>query len=57
MTTAFQTGFRSTHGFPLLLALAAAAMIGFLAQILPSPQTERAPAPEPEQPPALVVVG
>ncbi|HET7753299.1 MAG TPA: hypothetical protein VFK85_05260 [Anaeromyxobacteraceae bacterium] len=55
MTNAFQTGFRSTHGFPLVLALVVAAMIGFVVELLPNRESSSPPAPEPDQSPALVV--
>lgn len=55
MTNAFQTGFRSTHGFPLVLALVVAAMIGFVVELLPDRESSSPPAPEPGQSPALVV--
>jgi hypothetical protein len=55
MTNAFQTSFRSTQGFPLIVELVVAAMVGFLVDVA-SPPADAPPAPPAsETAPALVV--
>jgi hypothetical protein len=53
MTNAFQTSFRSTQGFPLMVALVVAAMVGFLAEVATPPAM--APAASESSTPALLI--
>jgi hypothetical protein len=53
MTNAFQTSFRSTQGFPLIVALVVAAMVGFFAEIATPPALT--PAASGSSTPALLI--
>lgn len=53
MTNAFQTSFRTTQGFPLVVALVVTAMVGFLVEVATPPAVT--PAASDSSAPALLI--